>query len=469
MIIDELCPLEKYFYHRSQLKIHPCFYVAVQLNKIPPRTIIRDILKKVIQLHPRLHCNVTTNTPNNEPFIMSVEENIMYDDVVETVDWEDLSEEKINFIFQKYHFAYGVHKPVWKLLIVPSQNKLVLLLSHTLFDGMSAVKFWETFMDNISVDSNETTTTMDDIIFKPGDSKMVSGNNDIYENIPIPLSWKIKRMIVKPLFNYRPSLITGVNSSYLQFNSYNLKDNYLDGDFIIDKEYKIKNNNQHINFNVSNDKLNILLKSCRQKQVSLTSVLVAILIEAFRISDIKNFRGDTIKVDIPMNTRIACQKLLNLDNQRVELGNFVGSLEYECKRENMLDLFQIANEVQKTITYGSKSDILGTLNNVKLLELIDCRQFVQEKVKGGLEGPPGTFEVTNLGFHSFSNSKNTTQEYFIKDAIFNQPQGFSDIFTCNVISTPYGGMNCFISYPSSITEDIKPIWDFFQKYIDDLK
>lgn len=78
--------------------------------------------------------------------------------------------------------------------------------------------------------------------------------------------------------------------------------------------------------------------------------------------------------------------------------------------------------------------------------------------------PSSTFEMTNLGFQKFSSLE--SKKYFVVDAKFNEPQLVASIFTCAVISTPLGGLNCSVSYPKDISTELNVCWAKLKKILD---
>ena len=70
---------------------------------------------------------------------------------------------------------------------------------------------------------------------------------------------------------------------------------------------------------------------------------------------------------------------------------------------------------------------------MKLLEVVsDVAQFVDQKLdaSNGV-GPGGTFEVTNLGFVDYGghcSESSSSSEFYVRDAQWNEPQGFLNIF-----------------------------------------
>lgn len=455
----QLSSLEEYFFYRSKWNLHSCFYTGLKLNKLPTKSQLFNALTQTVKQYPPLYCNVLENKDGKLSMTPFKTQTIKFNDILEyKEDWEDWSSDNINSIFKDYNFDYLVEKPLWKVVVVPQLNTLLFIVDHVLTDGIGTTKFWQSFLTHLGpdVDADDDENV---VLFHP-DS--ISHENDNvrsihpYDQWSISWSWKLKRSLVPYILKYKPDVVTGLDPTLLQFNDYKFPKNLLDMDATKPFDYVIQNSNIHWMLNVPQDKLKIILNECKQQQVSLTSYIASSFAIALNqnINDQEDTNNGTkIKIDIPMNTRHVCQSKLSLDKSQVQMGNFVAGLEFITERSNLVDVWDVAKNIQSTIIKLSQNDIDGTIQQVKLLDVVEIKDYILPKVSN--QGPGAAFEVTNLGFHKFECEN---EEFTVEDAFFNEPQGISDIFTCSVVSTVKGGMNISISAPKTINDKLTNVW-----------
>ncbi|CCD24550.1 N-acetyltransferase NDAI_0D02360 [Naumovozyma dairenensis CBS 421] len=462
----ELSSLENFFYHRSEVNLHSCFYLALLLNALPAKKQLYKALQDTIATYPQLHQNITKNKEDEYLYVEDIKKTpIEFEDVVEFVAWEKFEEKEINSIFQTYNFHYRNDRPLWKILVVPSLNTFILLLDHALFDGISAVKIWETFMEKLNKSSEIENIDVTVPLYIPEENHegTLVASQHPYDIWPVPIAWKVKSFIATKLFNWYPQAIISPNSNLFEFKGYKFPEGFLsqypkDGV----TSFKVRNDNTQKLIKMAPGKLETILKNCKTNAVSLTSYIVAIIIIALRNVTQESYTGNLLKVSIPINTRNICANQVNTPEEMLQLGNFVGSMDFEHPINSDSGIWDIARDVQQFITKNTTVGISDIINNIKLLDGINCEEFVKKKIEFSSNGPASTFEVTNLGFQSFKGSCMESSSYFIKDAVFNEPQGMSDIFTCSVISTPIGGLRCSLSYPKDIAQEFEPCWDYIK-------
>lgn len=456
--------LERFYYYRGELNVLSSIFVAVQLNKLPTKEQLFQTLKKLIEEYPQLHCNIFKDETNGELIIKSIEKRpIEFDDVVEYVSSRD-DDEGINDIFKNYQFPYHVEKPLWKILIDRDKRRQTLVVNHVLFDGISCVKFWESFF-----------MTLNDLSAEEGDNNeaLFSPQVDVntvpvvhpYENWPVTWKYVILRPLLATIFKWSPSALLRLNPNLFQFKSYifpsglleSKKDNMKTG-------FQIRNDNCQFILKLSSVKLKRVLRECKSNKVSLTSFLASLICLTLKnTSKSDDYKGSILKVDIPMNTRKALGDRFNdLDSKTLQLGNLVASLQIEKDMNDLDDIWAAAKDFQHGLKLQSVDNINETINNTKLLDVVDEADFVIEKLK--TNGPPGTFEITNLGFQSFCLKENPDAEFIVEDSIFNEPQSTASIFTCAVVSTQLGGLTCSISYPREIKSQFQPFVDSISNY-----
>ena len=461
-----LSSLEEYFFYRSSWNLHSCFYTGIKLNKLPTKLQISYALQRTIKHFSPLYSNVQTKSDNdtNDPVLYIIPfqvELIRFKDVVDYKDWDELNTESVNSIFKEYNFTYFKERPLWKLLIVPKLNTLILAVDHVLSDGIGTVKFWQYFIKNLGPQSDNTDNP---ILFQP-ESLSLPTNISIhpYDRWPISRTWKLKRLAVPYLVKYFPNAVTSLNPQFLQFNQYAFPGDLLEMELSKPFDYKVKNSNIRHILNVPYPRLRSILNNCKKKQVSLTSYITAVfaIVLNDKINDKKDStnNGSKFKIDIPMNTREACQSMLKLDSSLIQMGNFVAGLEIEIDRSELINIWKVAQIIQSNISKFIKANINDTIQQVKLLDVVQIENFILPKIYN--EGPSGTFEITNLGLQEFNSDYD---EFIVEDAIFDEPQGISDIFTCSGITTEKGGMNISVSIPKTINDELSSLLDDVKKY-----
>ena len=465
---------------------------------------MHSTLRKLLQIHPELHYNIVLRD-DNKPYLNNITDSpIFFDDIVEYKDsWTELGESQTNYIFQTYYFDHTQEtKPLWKILVIPKTSQLVLLLSHAMYDGMSSVKVWSSFMSCLqevaSLGSTATGSKLDPVIYQEEDATVKTGTkNHPYTRWPIPTWWKVKRQIVSLLFRVSPKSILGPDPKLLRFEGYTFPEGFLCEEVPQDRDkysrrYKVRNDNIQYMLHLTSDQLHIVKGQCKVHGVSLTSFIVSLF--AFSLKAVihregvttgaannnnnSNDSGSHIKVDIPMDTRVKCETLLPdvLPNE-LQLGNFIASIEYtddiaKYDSEDDKVIWKISQSVQAKICGARTSQLDDIINNVKLLEVVnDVAQFVDQKLdaSNGV-GPGGTFEVTNLGFVDYGghcSESSSSSEFYVRDAQWNEPQGFSNIFTCCVLSTPLGGLNCSISVPRGIATEFGSVLENVRRLLRD--
>ncbi|CCF56707.1 hypothetical protein KAFR_0B04110 [Kazachstania africana CBS 2517] len=456
--VRQLAPIEKYFYHRSDLGLHTCFYLGVELSKIPSKDKFIQALKKTIAELPLFHCNIDKGSGNSDLHAKNVQGVINFADVVEfRNDIQFLSTKEINDIFQNYDFNYGKESFLWKILVIPSQNQLLLLLDHALYDGNSGVKFWEVFMTSLREAKCNVEEQEDECIFKGDKSTDFVLEPHPYDKWPGTWSWAVKKVLAKMLFSASPKMITKIDSKFMQFKDYPFVDKLLEKPPKNGRKYQVNNDNLQWQFRLTPESLKKMLESCKKNRVSLTSYLVALFIMSLReINENKLCGGPSVNVSIPMNTRMKCKERLNLRDEEVQVGNFVTGLDFKTKMEKQEEttILNVASKVQEFITNETLNNIGDKINAMNLLNVVNQRRFLEETLNSINEGPGSVFEVTNLGFKDFDRNCDTQLNFYIKDSFFNVPKGIYSVFTCAIISTPLGGLNCTVSFPKELADTL---------------
>lgn len=452
----QLSSFEEYFYQRRNLNLHSCFYLAITLNESPSRELLSHVITKVIPRYPQLYSNVFLQ--DEKPIIRPIESFIYFNDVVEYMQEEQLTEELINQIFRTVKFKYHDDVPIWKILALNGGRSLVLCLDHVFFDGLSGVKFLENIMEELN--TIECFSNYQDIVYKCEGKELVPKHP--YSNWPIPWKWKMFRLLA-PLFVKLDSYIGPWvanfthDSSMLNFNRYEFpKGIFRD----VVKRNEIRNDNCQLTFSIPAENLEQLLVKCKKHNVSLTSILISVFIASLKEVDPSMIHGSQVTVDVPVNTRNLIKSTMNIDAKELEMGNFImaGKVTYDITEDT--DLLHTSKKIQDQIV--KQKDDVDSIHTSKLLDVVNVEDYIASMANKKFPG--STFEMTNLGFQKFSSLE--SEKYFVVDAKFNEPQLVASIFTCAVISTPLGGLNCSVSYPKDISTELNVCWAKLKKILD---
>lgn len=449
-----LSGLEKFFYSRSKLGLHSCFLVAVQLNQSPSRSEICGAIKATVEECPHLYSDVVTKgeLPSLEP----INEQILLEQVLEYTDYGLLDEDICNKIFREVEFTYGSGKPLWKVLVLNDRRTLVLCTDHVILDGLSTVAFWKKFLG--SLNATASTSLVSEVVFEPSVHNSVVPQHP-YDRIPVTFFETMARALVQVLVFLaflKIDLITTLfvpplQKQYLKFKNYQFTRDYLAADG------SVRNDNRLLKIVIPPQKLQNLLALCKGHNVSLSSLILAIMANSLKHVDSSQFDGTRAKISIPMNTRPFIEKTLLAEPKSIEFGNFIvgGELEYDLSDAG--DLWQTAAHFRHDLAV--QRNVRGSIMSTRLLDLVEVDHLMS--VKASERYPSSTFELTNLGLQSFGCSEN--DKYFVVDSSFHNPQGLSEVFSCAAVATPVGGLNCSISYPKSLSSDLDPSMKFVKE------
>ncbi|CCE64304.1 hypothetical protein TPHA_0H00960 [Tetrapisispora phaffii CBS 4417] len=465
MKLRELSGTEKFFFSRSVLNLHTCFYVTVKLNKLPTENELCSSLRKVIAKNRILRCNINKN--GDSAYINDIIENdneFTVQDVIEYRDWNKFEEDEQNSVFQEINFKYGELKPLWKLIIASKINTIVLAMDHTFFDGSSATLFWKALLLELSsIDRDQLEDT--DVVFSKAniDDNYITAldisSNNLLDDCPISFASKIKRFIASKIFQYFPYTIIAPNSELLQFDDYSFPSSIFEDGCDKPASYKLKNNSRRAIINIKPAQISNVLKYCRSKNIALTSYLSALISYYVNIYKDKSVNhGSAIKVEIPINLRGILKEKLEMDIAP-DFGCYISSTDLVIDSQlNGSTIDKLASTFQKQISNSVKENVDETIENIKITEVIDSFKFFEYKVTPKPSEdkifPGATFEVTNLGRVSFETKNDN---FFVEDALFGGSQSLTTIFTCYVISTDFGGMNLAITYSDSIKDFMEPV------------
>ncbi|GAV54741.1 hypothetical protein ZYGR_0AS00630 [Zygosaccharomyces rouxii] len=458
----KLSSLERYFYTRSIINLHSCFYVGIQLNQLPSSAQLQQAIRSTIDTFIQLCCNVGIDEEDGKPYLRIIDGSLEFKDVVEFVDWARLDEGKINYVFHNYAFHYHTEKPLWKMLVIPSERKIVLIMSHVLFDGMAGVIIWQEFLKNLnkSTDAVERHTG---IIYEPSEFQGFTSDHHPYEDWPISWKNKLSRFLFSQYLKWKPIRpdMVGPDSQDFKFKSYSLPHGLLEKN--LDSTgglYQVRCDSVQWNIHLIPQELQKVLQLCKDHKVSFSSLLTALFAQSLiKSANPSSYTGHQLKICLPMNTRLACNSKLQDDDYTRQLGNFVAATTLTTDTSNGKPLWELAEAFQKEIVQKVQNEIQDAINECRLLDAVDMRELFEAKIAA--VKPSDTFEVSNLGYQSFTDFEGP---FKVTDGFFNQPQGISSNFFCSIISTD-GGLNCHVTIPRDLKEDVTPCLRYVEDWL----
>ncbi|SCU86775.1 LAFA_0E02982g1_1 [Lachancea sp. 'fantastica'] len=458
--MDSLSGIEEFFYHRSKLAYHSCFYVAVKFNQKPEDSCLKSALEVTISKFPHLYSNAFTNAGN--VVLRPLRKSFMLSEVVERVDFEYLDESFNSHVFKTVTFDYGVERPLWKLLVLKDQRTFVLCTDHLIMDGLSTVAFWKSVITGLN-NCDTTGAPENGPVFIPS-ANLSKVQQHPYEKIPYTvlglLLWAFVRLMVLLEF-VKLDIIGKVFVPHLSSKDFKFR-NYRFPEGLLNSTGGIRNDNCQLNLHIPSSKMRLLLKNCKSHKVSFTSLLAAVVAHSLQSVSPSQVEGSRIKISVPINAREAVRKVITEAPGSADFGNFIKTGEFTRDLTELVQLWDTAKSLDDEMAYQRKSEV--PIQMAKLLNLIDVEKFVQGKVDAPYPG--STFEITNLGYQTFDCG--VDDKYVVEDAFFNEPQGISDVFTFSVVSTPANGLNCWISYPRELQTDLQPAIANIQRKLDDL-
>ncbi|SCU99309.1 LADA_0H18910g1_1 [Lachancea dasiensis] len=457
--MKSLSGLERYFYSRSHLQYHSCFFLAIKLNNEVSISLINAALRQTIARFPQLYSNV--HEVDGALALKPLKHPILSKDVLQEASFASLNEDSVNSIFQKINFPYHVERPLWKILLLQDRRTLVLCADHVIMDGLSTVAFWRTFLSNLNSPQKQDNSTT--VLYRPnGDEAEVPQHPyDLirYSFVGLLMVAFVRTLVLLTYFGI--DTIGKIFSPELTDKDFKFP-RYQFPRGLLTSGGEVRNDNCQFNLHIPASKMPQLLSQCKVRTVSLTSLLVAAIAHALARVPPSEIQGTQLKIAIPINTRSFVEKATGLDPHLIEFGNFIKGAEISCDTDLLVNLWQTAVAVGSQLT-AQRHDV-RSLQLIKLMEFIDVEKFIQTKASA--KYPGSTFEITNIGFETFGCGQD--DKYWVEDAYFNQPQGFSNFITCSTVTTPVGGLNCCFSYPRDLENELGPVMDALQTTLNSL-
>lgn len=403
---------ENLFKCRQEFGYYQTFQVAGTYSHSFSKATLSKVLRKVILENGMLTCNVFPDGKEN--MLRPVEKAIKFEDVF--LDLEDkyitdnlLNEAGMKFL-NSFTFKLGVEEPLFKVLYNEKSSTLSAIFDHSIYDGLNGNYFHEEFIKYLRLmdsEDNELVSTLFDF----------SQDGDLLANeLPPPvdafMTWD------------EPHNETFMNKvpPYPKYPG-----RFLNTKEVKDIAFKL------IKFNP--DELKVLLKKCKEKQVTLTSYLDIIFALSF-----KSVYKDTYSVN---KVAIALRKFIPWDKDYYIWGNsphmglnqnlHIESFNWDDVIEFNKNLKATANNDKLLYEVRAWRDICGTGNE---------SQFFDKAL--GKEKPEST-KLSNLGLIRIPADDKSKHK--LLDLVFSQDMSpAASDFMIGVVSTELGGLSIVLSY-----------------------
>lgn len=439
--LGRLTGLEDYFTERTIQKLHSCLTFTLTLSPFPTNDQWVTALHHAISEIYRLRCGVhegqegkfidliTNNTSDGQ--------SIKSKDVLEYVPWESTSREQLNHIYKNLHFIVDGKHVMWKLYILEKSNEAILALNHSLFDGLSAIKIWNTILEGLNL--NDIYNIEKDVLYPAIDNLSDYKYYHPYDDLPVSLSLKLKSRIAKSMIYWAPGFL-GPDKKLIKYNGYDMSNGLL-------------NDSKRWKWNLNPQRLKFYLDHCKKNDVTFTSYLATAIMISSNSLPQEYIDGDLIKISVPINTRNFCKETVkNCTDDDLKVGNFITatSLPYtlHSKKDDMF--WELAKEVQKTLKSESQENLMKNIEEIQLLDRVDIPALIKAQL--GNKYQTNTFEITNTGYQDFSNSG----KFKVADIDFSLPEIFSCASVFSMVSIKDLGLRCSFAYSARIEPAIRP-------------
>lgn len=425
----ELVLPEKFFFWRTKLGFFSGFRVLSEHSiKLTPALVYHA----VSLLCYKYSVFVTDVFPieNTEfGYGLGLVDEVKFSDVVEFINDETLTPNKIldNYINTK--FKYSNNKPLWKLTII-NEKYALFFCDHVLFDGTSGKNFHTEFAkiigQGIPPIAAQFFKGLDSVVFQkfeidPKEYLVLPSPTDLikYEGTRLSLIYRlILALAPKSISNWIKYLFDG--HKYAKILSYDTL-SYRECALIPEKASSSRI--VHLN----KDKLDSLLKVCKLNDVKLTALLITI--SHISLGKFIGEQGRDSNIVIPVDIRFLIdeKKAYNLNpNFTSTFGNYVGSVNVNLPSSKKICINDKINwETVKFVNETIHEGLPNAATAWELLKFTDIKQYVFERYS---DYNQCTFEISNIG-------KISDNIPSIKHAWFDQK---SQIFAMNSISTKEG-------------------------------
>lgn len=402
----------------------PGFILSISLNqKLPAEALAGSILRTGEQF-PELFQHLVNEEITQIRRKVHLNEVIVSDPPLDhsgEFDW--------NRIFENINIPLeGVN---WRVLV--SENRLGLFLNHVLYDGTSSRHLAEKIIQN----ANNGCTSDDLWIYQGSDSE--SHSNHFYDQLPSSwLEWLIRKSL--PLYLKWISPLLRKRGAPYTLLRHDIRPQESSGDTSCDR----------IIWNIPAAALCAVLTRCRDERISLTSFLVAKILDRLAQLPPPNRSGNRVIVSVPVNTRPYIASALKISREDLALGLFVCAGPVCFDLGDHSSFHHACQKVQRGIT-AVKGNQADRINEIRALSELDVGSYVKAQLVN--PEPAGTFELSNIGrIDVLTGSKS---KYHLLNALFVQPRLTSAYFSVSVVSTYSGGATAVIAYPPDLRESLE--------------
>ncbi|OBA19679.1 hypothetical protein METBIDRAFT_45992 [Metschnikowia bicuspidata var. bicuspidata NRRL YB-4993] len=427
--------LERYYICRDTTGIMGRgFNMSVKLNEPVSDLILSHALRRVIISCPYLTVNAFLTISEDtladgknyhiRPVKRLLFSKLVYRKTVRDFDarvLEDLS---------RVRLPVNRGKPGWYLTRISVESSgdqyLTFACNHVMFDGRSAVNFFDDLVKTIDIVSGYTLSDVAEVLFdsevdSPGKLRDSSENvTNLYDS---PLWFKLSTLASQMLI---PSFVLKLFSSYVWPSSPNF---YQHPPFNLVPFNGLNEANFRI-VHFSREEVSLILTHCKQERTTLTPMMAARLYLAIGTS----FTAHLGTFSQSCELIICGRRYFPKEKQITRYGLFFSAFtSYIAPGLSTKDATEV---LKKGLSQAMKNR--HSFYKTGLLQLLNIWNYMKPYAEDKAERQ--TFEISNLGRVDISAGK-----WHVTDVVFSQGVTFSHI-TLSVISTPKGGMNVVISY-----------------------
>ncbi|ODV97884.1 hypothetical protein PACTADRAFT_31304 [Pachysolen tannophilus NRRL Y-2460] len=484
----ELSYYEKFFYERRINDFYSNFFVsATYCNKTGKdfKKLLIHAVKNLILKYPALYTNVHQDSDNLDIYFKPVD-SINLKNLIDFENYENLLDsdknlnESIVYDIVKFKFDYGqANLPLWKLKII-NDYTVIFYCDHLLFDGTSGSNFHMKLLEELNLISFQADAEYD---VDNNDFDIVLFNSRIEKNYlkPIP-----KSIYDHFYLENSESVYTRLVPAWLQeifqksFEYFSIGSTNINGqDFIkapfIDPKYLTKPGDFEYDIKIINIPVKVLklvLKSTREKNVSLTSLIIYISLLA--LAPLTNEKTITAKIPVDLRERLDLSDLSDEINEFDDtFGLFIKLLQLTFPPAKLkFKLNNISNErnakfnwneikkINSSLSQSASQDHFKTITKFKHVDIKEnMLQFANKPFIS-------TLQISNLGLIKSKTIDENNSNVIITDMLFSQSNGvLGSPFFLNIISTAIGGMNIVLSTIPDLKSEYAESVELLEKII----
>lgn len=458
---------EKFYICRSVNEYGCTVNMTAKYNRKVNDKLLSNALRSLVLKNSRLFANFFTTDNLNElaknngsSFLLKLALSILYEDVVQTIEFEGNFDENIVEELNSIELEINRDIPTWKLIIHENENEqyISFCFNHTLFDGNSGKHFHEDLLKELEFFS------------KQGDLKYISRIYDASLDIDRPDLPEDSDDIVDfykagKLFIFKSLAELLVIPEWIKL-PFNIARNKYPNTYKypIFQTYSTKKGSKtkYKLVKIEPECLNSVLQECRTEKFTLTPYMTSVAMQALQEKFFPHWSNTeySFHITVAVDGRRYVPELkektrygLYIGGINAFFGPFFGDKSNGIKRVAM-NLHQI---ISNNIMDQTPFKFSG------LLRLINIWDFFSNKL-----GKPNreTILVSNLGM-----LKNSSDDWMIDDMFFTQSNGIYTHFGISLISTANGGLNICFSYleeDNKITDNISTIDQFIEYFRESL-